>query len=226
MNFYEFKLNGTRFRIRKETMDLYVVKEQRIYLNKINIDPEDVWLDAGAHIGTFSLSVYKKIKEIYAYEPDQDNFSVLNYNMLINKIENMQIYNSAIVENNDSKREFFINKKKNTGGHSFYIKRGREKVICKCKNINSILEEHNINKIKMDIEGAEYEVLKAIKPKNYNNLKEIILEFHFNILKDHPEHSKYFEIVDLFKNSFDVVDHNPEIKKHWHTIIHAYKQGL
>lgn len=220
------KYKNNKIYLRKNTMDLLVLTEQKLYMKNINLDKKDIWLDAGAHIGTFSLSIHEKVDKIICYEPNNDNFYILEKNIKKNSIKNVVLNNLAIVGNLDKQRYFYLNKrnKKNTGGHSFYIKRKpRERTICECININKILQDNPINKIKMDVEGAEYEILKAIKPDFFKNIEEIIFEYHFNILKDHPECKKHKEIINLLKKHFSYISYKENIEKLWFTLIYCKK---
>ena len=214
---------GFEFNLRENTLDEFVLKEQKGYFNKITLTKEDVWLDAGANIGCFSTLISNKVKSIISYEPEEENFKLLNLQITNNRIKNVSIKRKLIVGNKDFVRSFFINEKKNKGTHSLLVKRGRTKIDCYCVNINDILEADKINKIKLDVEGAEWEILNNIKCKNWESIKEIILEFHFNMLKDHPKHEKYNQIINLLKSHFSYVNYNENIKKHWTTIVHARK---
>lgn len=211
------------FNLRENTLDEFVLKEQKGYFNKITLTQEDVWLDAGANIGCFSTLISNKVKSVISYEPEEENFNILNSQIERNRIKNIIIKKKLIVGNKDFTRSFFINEKKNKGTHSLLVKRGRTQINCYCANINDILKTHKINKIKLDVEGAEWEILNKITCKNWGNIKEIILEFHFNMLKDHPNHEKYTHIVNLLKSHFSYVDYNEHINKHWTTIVHARK---
>jgi len=211
---------GNKIYVRSE-IDEYVLKEIKYYNKKITLDKNDHWLDIGTHIGSFALSIYKDVKMIFCFEPEKENYVLLKKNVELNKIKNIKTHNMAVVGNDDDERSFFINTKKNTGGHSFYIKRGRQELKTKCININNILKTYKINKIKMDCEGAEYEIIKNIDQELLNGIEELIFEYHFNVLKDHPEHEKYFEIIEILKKNFSEVEYLENVKKHWHTIVYA-----
>lgn len=209
-----------QLKFRENTLDEYIWKEQSSYLNKLILDKNDIWLDAGVNIGCFAISIAEKVCQVIAFEPDKENFELLKENVKISSFKNIEFQNFAIVGNDDKTRDFFLNTKKNKGSHSFLVKRGRDKVIVDCKNINQILKERKINKIKMDVEGAEYEILKVIE--DFSKIEFLILEFHFNALKD-KNHTKYFEIVELLKKNFNIVECKNDPGKSWNTLIVAKK---
>jgi FkbM family methyltransferase len=204
--------------IRENTLDQFVINESDY--ERCDFQKEDIWLDAGGNIGAFACKYAKKVKQIISYEPDLTNFTNLKANLILNEIENCLTFNDCIVENEDEKRKFYLNNKKNKGTHSLHVVRGREEVEVSCVNINKIISEFDINKIKMDVEGSEYDLLKVL---NFENIKEIILEYHFNVLRDIEHKTKYYELIDILKNNNFQVDYRDDLKKSWTTIIYAKK---
>jgi len=54
-------------------------------------------IDVGASMGDSSIYFAKKgAKEIYAYEPDKDEFDLASKNIILNQIENVKLFNSGI----------------------------------------------------------------------------------------------------------------------------------
>ena len=86
---------------------------------------------------------------------------------------------------------FFKNKNKH-----FKIKVGKKNIPSKEITINEILKDKKKVLLKVDIEGAEYEILKDIK-KNYKKINFLIIEFH-SIKKNLKEINKFIsQIKDL-----------------------------
>jgi len=213
----------TKIWTRPGTLDDYVVGEvirHKCY-DRLQIQDIDRVVDIGANIGTFSCFYSKRAYVMFAFEPDVDNFCLLGKNVCENNVEHIKSYNCAVVGNDDSKRYFYLNDKKNKGGHSLYVKRGRTKVAVDCVNINTIIEHCRPTKIKMDCEGAEEEILSAA---DLSSIQAIIFEYHFNILKDHPNHEKYWTIIGLLKSQFNDVQYLEDPKKYWTTIVFAKKE--
>lgn len=202
---------------RENTLDDFVIKEMPQYRKRIILTKDDIWLDAGGNIGAFSNEFNEEVKQIISFEPDKENFELMvrNTKDLKNVINN----NLALVGNNDKERSFFLNVKRNKGTHSFLVKRGRDKVTVNCVNINEVIKKYNINKIKMDVEGAEYELIKVI---NFTNITEIVLEFHFSMLKD-KDHSKFDEIIEILESNFNKVIRKEKIGGDWTTLINCLK---
>ncbi len=215
---YGFKIN-----VREGTQDEYIINEQFRGgiggdYKHMSLSPEDRVLDLGGNIGIYALANSKRVKSVVSFEPDKSNIEIYKKNMLDNNIKNCKVLPYAVVGNDDKERKFYISTKKNLGAHSFLVKRGRTEVIVPCMNINDILKIGNFNKIKMDIEGAEYEVLKGIE--SFSGIESLVIEYHFNILGK----EKYFEIIELLKHYYNKIVYNnsgklEDPKDNWVAII-------
>lgn len=198
--------------VRSGTLDDYICREQSQYLKLFDLQKTDRFLDIGANIGATAYFIADKVSQIYCFEPDEDNFNILRRN--VKHIPNVHIHKYALVGNNDLTREFFLNTQKNKAAHSFIVKRGRDKTVVDCKNINKTIRQFRINIIKIDVEGAEYELLTYM---NFDNIDELVFEYHFNILK----FEKYFDLIRMLRNIFDYVEYKKNPKKCWTTLVYC-----
>lgn len=198
--------------VRKDTLDDFICKEQQSYLKRFNLKETDNLLDVGANIGATAFFLQGFVNNIYCFEPDVDNFKLLCKNT--KRFSNVYRFKKALVGNNDLTRDFYLNKQTNKGTHSFLVKRGRDKTIVNCRNINIIIKKYKINIIKMDVEGAEYELLINMK---FKNIDELIFEYHFTILKK----DTYFELIKLLKRKFKYVDYKKDPKKCWTALVYC-----
>jgi hypothetical protein len=123
------------------------------------------------------------------------------------------------VGSNENEIDFFVGMGERKDGHSILEFKGRKKVSVKAENINHVLEKTKANKLKIDIEGAEYEVIKAIK--NWDQIDAIIFEWHKNFLKD-ENNIKLKEIEKIIKSNFKHTKGNFNTKG-WMNIISAKK---
>ena len=204
------------FITRPSTQDKYITKESDY--EKCNFERGDVWLDAGGNIGAFAVKYASKVDRIISFEPDEQNYRLLRKNLKKNGIENVKTSQKCLVGNQDETRKFYLNKKTNKGTHSLLVKGGRKEIIVPCVNINRAWLKHGFNKMKVDVEGAELELLMAFK--YYESIDEIIFEYHFNYLKDHPEHNKFKELTEHLRSKGFKLEHK-EPKKHWTMIVRA-----
>jgi len=211
---------GTEINAREDTLDEYILTENGY--DKCDFNENDTWLDAGGNIGVFVCKYAKKVFSVISFEPDKTNYELMIQNCKLNNITNHVLVNKALVDNDDKTRLFYLNMKKNKGSHSLYVTHGREEITVQCQNINEVIRRFDVNKLKIDTEGSEYELIKCI---DFTKIDEIIYEHHFNILKD-KDKSKYYELINILKDNKFEVNYNDNLNKPWTTIVHAKKQKL
>jgi FkbM family methyltransferase len=134
-----------------------------------------VILDCGANIGLSCLyfkSLYPKAK-ITAFEADKNIAGILSTNLQKNNINDVKIVDSAVwVHNNGI--EFSVD---GADGGSIQGSKNKNKV--NSLRLKDVLENEygEIDLLKIDIEGAEYEVIKDCK-NSLNNVENIFIEYH------------------------------------------------
>lgn len=186
-----------------------------------DLDHEDVWLDAGGHIGIFTtrlLTQFPNIKKVYTYEPFHNNVEFLEYNIKLNGVQDRcEIIEKALVPNDLPEVEFFLSQ--DSGKHSVHHIRGRQVTTVPAENINTVIAERGITCIKMDIEGLEYDMIKSIT--DFSKIRLFIVEYHFHyswLLENRA--SKFNEILEIFRNNFDQIFVNPRTINGKHFITH------
>lgn len=116
---------------------------------------DSVIVDIGANIGLFSLYIYPKAKCIYAIEPTNDHFKVLQG--VSESFTKIQPFRLAI-HNWNGFSKLFLDNTNYTGNH--ISKTGSVDV--KTRKLLAFFKENNITQVdllKMDIEGGEREVI-------------------------------------------------------------------
>lgn len=202
-------------------------------LDKV-LNKEDVWLDVGGHLGFFAIRMLKqfpKIKKIVSYEALPHNVTFALENLKLNGFEDKcETHQAAIMPNDEKEVDFFISS--DSGKHSTLPVRGRDVIKVPAVNINDVIKEVNPTAIKVDIEGAEYQLLPAIE--DWSNIKIAVIEWHFTAIKplDGSKNDEEFranafnECIQMFKDKgFDTIRKVPgvENKKNWITHFVAMK---
>ena len=168
---------------------LSVISDEIFVLGKytrkfLAIKRGDVVVDIGAHIGIFSIyaNICDALK-IYAYEPDPENFNLLQKNTKANKIKNI-IPSQYAVTDKVGNIDFYVHA--NSGGNSVYKQNLQNTKHIKVKSITieKILADNKIDYVdflKIDCEGSEGLIFLNIKPNILKRIKKIALEYHDNV---------------------------------------------
>src|SRR5215217_7034224 len=169
---------------------------------------EGIVVDVGAHYGRYTLIAAKRIGpkgKVIAIEADPKNFDMLNKNIKLNKLEHVITLNYA-ASSNKSKVKLSIPKKES--GHTIYssIMPGRAPtevfIEVNANTLDNLLPENGIsveqvNWIKIDVEGAELEVLKGAT-NVLSKGKDIALLIEIHNIEDGK--TLYEPIMDLLNN--------------------------
>jgi len=155
--------------------------------NYLKAEIGHVFLDIGAHIGKYSLCMAKIVGEkglVIAIEPHPRNYKALLNNIFINNIRNVHAVNIA-GWNKDCEIEMFIAPV--SGNHSLKLNYGKEKIIVKAKPLDEIIKEKKIDRldlVKIDVEGAELEVLQGLENSLRQYHPHVVVEtFEVNTTK-------------------------------------------
>ena len=142
---------------------------------------DKVFFDVGAHIGLYSIPASKLAKKVIAFEPSQKNILAFKKNMLLNNNpSNIQI-EPYVVSEQAGEISFFENNlasnPKNSILQSSEI--GIERKI-KTFSLDEYVQKNQLipDIIKIDVEGAEYLVLKGAKSIMLTNKPKIYLSLH------------------------------------------------
>ena len=146
---------------------------------EFDVNENDTIIDIGAHIGLFSLFVSDNCKngKIYCYEPITENYNILMKNIELNKIKNIIPFNQAVSKENE-KIKIYLNS--DDSAHSIFSS-GKDFVQVKSISIKSIFDNNKINNcnlLKLDCEGAEYEIIDSIPEEYFLRINKLIIEYH------------------------------------------------
>lgn len=181
--------------------------------------PEDHWLDIGANIGAFAVRAAMLGSQILAFEPESSCAAQLEKNCELNNTPLVVIARSAVVGRERGEVDLAISNSFSSTHRIGHI-RGRSSIKVPAVNIDDTVNHFQINKIKMDCEGSEAEILETM---NFSPIKEIVFEYHFAFLGDH-NWDRFYAILHRMSAAGFVFRKQPAAQsKTWHTIVWAVK---
>lgn len=136
--------------------------------------------DCGSNIGTSVLffKEYYPGAKIKAFEAEPKIFSILKQNIEFNKVDNVELFHKAVWINNDG-----IEITSEGADGSSIFGEGSKTKIDSVRLKELIEKEDSIDFLKIDIEGAETEVLKDCE-NSLKNIRNIFIEYHSFINKE------------------------------------------
>jgi len=186
---YKFR-NGLVFHATSQNADGLIINE--IWGNKVytpqgfEIEKNDIIVDIGAHKGYFSIFASLKAKKgrVISFEPADKNYTTFMRNIHDNNILNISSYKMGIGKNSDTKNLYMLEGK--AGGISeikgwFKGQKDLKTIEMRTIPLDNIFDMCGINEInllKIDCEGAEYEILFNASKLTFQKIKKITMEYH------------------------------------------------
>ena len=202
--------SGVRFEVRTEMRDWYAIAEvwstcPYLHVGHTIDENARVVIDIGAHIGAFSLLAISLSREalVYAYEPNVNNFRLLQRNIELNKGGHADRIRPrrAAVWSHRGRGKLFLNSA-SSEGHSFYPLGGGPVEEVDCVTLSEILDSEGVDTcdfLKIDCEGAEYEILASTPSTHLHRINRMSIECH-----KVPGHSAADLASLLGREGFDV----------------------
>jgi len=160
--------------IRPDTSDQFVLNE--IFLADVyyiaNMQKVSFALDIGANIGAFSSRLSRRFPDckIISVEPEPSNFSVLQKNCSANP--NITLINKAVWSHSDGVEIFA-----DSGGTA--VVSNDESFLVDSISFDELVKDFEyIDLMKMDVEGAEVEIILNASPDSLRKISKVTGEFH------------------------------------------------
>lgn len=150
---------------------VYIFRDKIYDFNSIKKNP--FIIDGGACIGTSILYFKKKYpaSKIIAFEPSVDVFEILSKNINNNKLENIELLNYGLYNVNSE-----LSFSKNSIDSGKVDVAGSEKV--RVIKLSDYINEE-VDFLKLNIEGAEFEVLKELDESGkIKKINQMCFEWH------------------------------------------------
>lgn len=224
--------NGIKYNLHNNG-DLHVLKEIWTFNHYGNfldyIKDDSVVIDIGAHIGIFSVLAAKCASnvKVFSFEPLPENFSILKSNIAINNLEKNIFALPLAVSGERGTRN--LNVVARTGSSIVNDFQGHvlQKINVATTTLEDVFNNNNINRcdfLKIDCEGAEYEILFNTPPLILKRIRTITLESHDYFRDKKGELKKFLENNDfiVWSEKNDFPEKTPAI---WTNLLFAARKN-
>lgn len=207
---YEIILrNGIRFKVRNSLDEPSI---QDMFLRKSwtkfhKIKNNDVVIDIGAFIGDFAIFAASSAKnaKVFAYEPSRESFEYLVKNIKLNNLDNNIIPFDLAITNIKKKIKFYVNPENRSTDDSVYKIGNLLPSVVNSTTLEDVFKSNNIkycNFLKMNCEGAEFDILLNTPKELFEKIGYIAMEYHWIGNKTKAD---YNDIVKILKdNNFKI----------------------
>lgn len=205
----------------------FPVAELGDYINDFKYN---ICVDCGSNIGTFSLLASTLYNRIVSFEADPAIYKYyianMNHNIaspregLCFPYENIESYNLALGRDNAEIVHIYDNQGGCIGSNSiFKTEKSQKNINKKCLTVNfkkmiEIIGTDEIDMLKVDIEGSEYDFLMD---QDLSKIKSIVVELHG--YTDNKEVDRWHKqrLIDFLGLQFGLVSHGdaPDVDLIW-----------
>ena len=187
--------SGPRYLVRSK-MDIWSVKESAAdrFYEHFGFLLESGWtiVDVGAALGEFAIYAATKFpdSQVLAFEPFPQSFDLLKQNISLNDIKNVAAYQKAL---SSEKGTLMLDV---DGGEPLMMETGmqaegdRVQLPVESITLAEVVASTNggrIDFLKLDCEGAEYDILLKATPETLLCIDRIVMEYHDHLMDlKHP----------------------------------------
>lgn len=186
--------------------EIFIEREYKI-LDSMILNARSPIIDIGAHGGMFSVycSCFNPTMQIFAYEPDAENYAAMKENLKLNNVCNVLTKNVAVGAQ-VGERVLFLSRDSHNhsivGSESAGDFSGVEKKV-QVVSLERILEQKrlaSVSLVKMDCEGAEFEILENLSASVFAAVENFYVEYH-----EYSDEMRGAKLKEIFcKNGFKV----------------------
>lgn len=165
------------------------------YLQQI-MRPDWAVIEIGANIGYYALMEARKVKTVYAIEPDITNCKNITQNIQLNSYDNIKLFNMAIGDRKGLV-DFHLADNCNlsriaTKGTGVSI---QVPITTLDDFVDNFVDSAQVDFLRMDVEGYEIAILRGADKVLRTYRPQMFIEVHRNLLRDYG--SSQLELMEL-----------------------------
>ena len=183
-----FMREGVVFEVAKKETAIPIIEEiwhQKVYvtLEDIAALPSPTVVDIGANIGSFSLFALARIPSgrVFAFEPEPKNFATLDANIRLNKMGDRCTVVNKGISGREETRTLYVTDVQSGTNSLFNQGKHVATAEIECITLADIFKQFRIERcdfLKIDCEGAEYEILMHTPAPLFRRIRKIVMEWH------------------------------------------------
>lgn len=189
--------DGITFLAREGTSDEKTFQEvivRNVYEKRyFKIKKGEKWIDLGGNVGAFALKAISKGAIVDVYEPDPFNCKMIEKNLKANGFD-ANIINKAVVANDRKRMTMYVGNNMQVWRNSLYKDWGNQKFTVDCMHFSEVFINGS-DCCKMDIEGAEMDILEAMDKMP----KKMVFEWSFDV---DESLNRYRNVVSKMKKQY------------------------
>lgn len=147
------------------------------------VKPGMTVLDIGAHIGYYSLLFAKSVGSagrVFSFEPLPENFCLLQQNLRLNDLRQVAAFQQAVFSRDEEITLAVPEGEPTPGGGSVHRACATRELVVQAVSVDSFCKREAIRPdiLKMDVEGAEYDVLLGARKMISQCRPKMFIELH------------------------------------------------
>jgi FkbM family methyltransferase len=204
--------DGAVFQVRN-FMDAWIVKE--VYLDRdyerygTMLQPGWKVIDIGACLGGFAVFAARRAPgiQVHAFESAPESFRLLRQNLELNGVTNVAIHQSAVAASSGPLTLYtFAGHAEQNSMNPLRARADAQAVTVEAQTLTDIFEQLAIDHcdfLKIDCEGAEFDMLLNAPPELFQRIGHICMEYHDGVTAfSHVDLLRHFERIGLRARRF------------------------
>lgn len=186
-----------------------IMVEQEYFQHGLSVEGARCVFDVGANIGIFTLAAKLQAPDaaMYAFEPIQDTYQILEQNVRLHGWSDVHLYNAAIGSHDHTEKAFTFyphapGNTTATPAIKLAVKPVMDQIfgkeagdflleaderIAQVRTLSAVFQEEgiaNVDFLKIDVEGDELSVLEGIAESHWPMIRQVVVETHNEQLRE------------------------------------------